>query len=435
MRILYRSEMFTIDSILSSKKKDESVQSSKDASLTSLGDFNEVITRIPTTSNISDSPVTTIAKPVAVRPGVIIEPSLGFLRPTSSTRDRSRASFSSAEDEVFTRPQTSPLNLHTSTTRPSPTNAASDFSTEDIDVCSSESPISVGSDRLRSPSYCTSSTVSPIGLVSQTDSMLRRPDFLAVSSRHSASIEARMYFSRHRSSTSSTTPSDPSPTSGDQMFPAPSGYGEFDDYPYSTPTYRFPLPVVTSHSQEFLRAPHFMTPRIGPSGEISSPRLMGSSLMRDLPSTSNMSMWRHLCERRPAQLCSVFDPGAAYPYPGPVPPRRRGGQVRFSGLQTRRLEEVFEVQKYITPGHRRQLAQELALHERQVKTWFQNRRAKHRKVSAHSEGGAAEGGAAGSLSAPGTSSLPPGRCHEQEMDDDDDEEEDDDQQPSTSSRK
>ncbi|CAL4064328.1 unnamed protein product, partial [Meganyctiphanes norvegica] len=60
--------------------------------------------------------------------------------------------------------------------------------------------------------------------------------------------------------------------------------------------------------------------------------------------------------------------------------RRRGGQVRFTGDQTRILEDHFNSNKYITPHQRKQIAQDLQLHERQVKTWFQNRRAKMRKV-------------------------------------------------------
>ncbi|XP_064101811.1 homeobox protein ceh-24-like [Macrobrachium nipponense] len=64
--------------------------------------------------------------------------------------------------------------------------------------------------------------------------------------------------------------------------------------------------------------------------------------------------------------------------------RRRGGQVRFTGDQTRRLEEWFHIHKYITPPQRKTIARELSLQERQVKTWFQNRRAKWRKAEGQS---------------------------------------------------
>uniref|UniRef100_H3AMM5 Homeobox domain-containing protein n=1 Tax=Latimeria chalumnae TaxID=7897 RepID=H3AMM5_LATCH len=60
--------------------------------------------------------------------------------------------------------------------------------------------------------------------------------------------------------------------------------------------------------------------------------------------------------------------------------KRKGGQVRFSTEQTVTLERMFQNQKYLTPVERKQLASTLKLTERQVKTWFQNRRAKWRKL-------------------------------------------------------
>ncbi|KAK8390642.1 hypothetical protein O3P69_010385 [Scylla paramamosain] len=84
--------------------------------------------------------------------------------------------------------------------------------------------------------------------------------------------------------------------------------------------------------------------------------------------------------------------------------RRRGGQVRFTTQQTRQLETWFVRHKYITPAQRKTIARELSLHEKQVKTWFQNRRAKWRKVQAQ---GCGEEGAAGGVdvraSSPATS--------------------------------
>ena len=64
---------------------------------------------------------------------------------------------------------------------------------------------------------------------------------------------------------------------------------------------------------------------------------------------------------------------------------RRPGQIRFSHVQSSELERVFSVQKYITPQERKPLARNLDLSERQVKTWFQNRRAKWRRIKLEDE--------------------------------------------------
>ncbi|XP_028391593.1 hematopoietically-expressed homeobox protein HHEX homolog [Dendronephthya gigantea] len=60
--------------------------------------------------------------------------------------------------------------------------------------------------------------------------------------------------------------------------------------------------------------------------------------------------------------------------------RKKGGQVRFSNEQTVELEKTFEKQKYLSPPERKSLAKMLQLSERQIKTWFQNRRAKWRRL-------------------------------------------------------
>uniref|UniRef100_A0A0B6ZZR6 Homeobox domain-containing protein n=1 Tax=Arion vulgaris TaxID=1028688 RepID=A0A0B6ZZR6_9EUPU len=66
--------------------------------------------------------------------------------------------------------------------------------------------------------------------------------------------------------------------------------------------------------------------------------------------------------------------------------KRKGGQVRFSNDQTMELEKNFVAHKYLSPPERKKLAKSLQLTERQVKTWFQNRRAKWRRLKQESPG-------------------------------------------------
>lgn len=61
--------------------------------------------------------------------------------------------------------------------------------------------------------------------------------------------------------------------------------------------------------------------------------------------------------------------------------KRKGGQIRFTSQQTKNLENRFSTSKYLSPEERRHLALQLKLTDRQVKTWFQNRRAKWRRAN------------------------------------------------------
>jgi Homeodomain len=70
-----------------------------------------------------------------------------------------------------------------------------------------------------------------------------------------------------------------------------------------------------------------------------------------------------------------YHPYSSYLMP-PCGSKRKGGQVRFTPQQTQSLERRFSNHKYLSPEDRRKLAMELSLSDRQVKTWFQNRRAK-----------------------------------------------------------
>lgn len=74
-----------------------------------------------------------------------------------------------------------------------------------------------------------------------------------------------------------------------------------------------------------------------------------------------------------------YHPYSSYLMP-PCGSKRKGGQVRFTPQQTQNLERRFSNHKYLSPEDRRKLAMELSLSDRQVKTWFQNRRAKYVNV-------------------------------------------------------
>lgn len=55
--------------------------------------------------------------------------------------------------------------------------------------------------------------------------------------------------------------------------------------------------------------------------------------------------------------------------------RTRRGRMRFSSEQVHSLERRFQDQQYLLPAERKLLAARLGMSERQVKTWFQNKRA------------------------------------------------------------
>ena len=62
-------------------------------------------------------------------------------------------------------------------------------------------------------------------------------------------------------------------------------------------------------------------------------------------------------------------------------PKRKYPRERttFTAAQLKFLEELFRVKKYLTLIERSKVASHLELSEKQVKTWFQNRRTKYRR--------------------------------------------------------
>ncbi|XP_053677493.1 homeotic protein caudal [Anopheles nili] len=70
-------------------------------------------------------------------------------------------------------------------------------------------------------------------------------------------------------------------------------------------------------------------------------------------------------------------------------------RVVYTDQQRLELEKEFHYTRYITIRRKSELAQNLQLSERQVKIWFQNRRAKDRKQKKKAETGAVVGGGGG----------------------------------------
>ena len=65
--------------------------------------------------------------------------------------------------------------------------------------------------------------------------------------------------------------------------------------------------------------------------------------------------------------------------------KRKGSKIKksrkFSHCQVQQLQAYFKKKSYITMEERKQFAATLGITELQVRTWFQNRRAMHKKVS------------------------------------------------------
>ncbi|MGH0143313.1 UNVERIFIED_CONTAM: hypothetical protein FKN15_026789 [Acipenser sinensis] len=69
-----------------------------------------------------------------------------------------------------------------------------------------------------------------------------------------------------------------------------------------------------------------------------------------------------------------------HPYQNRTPPKRKKPRTSFSRVQICELEKRFHRQKYLASAERATLAKALKMTDAQVKTWFQNRRTKWRRI-------------------------------------------------------
>ncbi|XP_062703628.1 homeobox protein HEX homolog pha-2-like [Aedes albopictus] len=93
-----------------------------------------------------------------------------------------------------------------------------------------------------------------------------------------------------------------------------------------------------------------------------------------------LEQYANMLHKASPRIFPFYPPHYSYLLP-PCGSKRKGGQVRFTPQQTQSLERRFSNHKYLSPEDRRHLAVQLKLSDRQVKTWFQNRRAKWRRAN------------------------------------------------------
>nr|XP_018904628.1 PREDICTED: homeotic protein caudal [Bemisia tabaci] len=127
-------------------------------------------------------------------------------------------------------------------------------------------------------------------------------------------------------------------------------------------------PQAASHEEHILPSP----PITVSGSEISSPGTVNGSSSPQLP--------RPPPPRSPYEWMKKSSFQNSTPNPGKTRTKDKY-RVVYTDQQRLELEKEFHYSRYITIRRKAELASTLGLSERQVKIWFQNRRAKERKQS------------------------------------------------------
>nr|BAA85628.1 caudal homeoprotein [Halocynthia roretzi] len=96
-------------------------------------------------------------------------------------------------------------------------------------------------------------------------------------------------------------------------------------------------------------------------------------------------------QRIPYDWINMNSANTSQPPPGKTRTKDKY-RVVYSDHQRLELEKEFHFSRYITIRRKSELAMQLSLSERQIKIWFQNRRAKERKISKKQTGSACSTG-------------------------------------------